>query len=131
MMLDLSDAPQAVRNFADWLSDRGTSLSLQAFDSPNNQLLRAPSPRGTVQLLADRGQWFVELAPPGADEFFDTAVWSSCLAGGEVSLELTPLDTQVEWLQEFLAGELREGPTIDCLREAQRKRAYGRLGLEW
>jgi hypothetical protein len=131
MMADLSAAPQAVLDLAEWLSERGTPLRARSFDSASNQLLQAHVPQGTVQVLADRGQWFVELAPAGAEEFFDTAAWTSCLTGAEVSLELEPLDVQVGWLEGYLAGEGHGKVTIECLREARRRRAYGRMGLQW
>lgn len=78
---------------------------------------------------ADRGQWFVEFAPPGVNEFFDTAVWIACLSRTEVSLELMPLEAQAAWLEEFLAGGVQGEYTIECLLEARRRRAYGRMGL--
>lgn len=129
MMIDLSLAPSPIQELARWLAGRGCPLLPQAFDSPNNQVLWATSPRGVVRVLADRGQWFVELAPPGVDEYFDSAVWSSCLTGAEVSLELTSLAEQVAWLEDFL----HDGPTseysIECLREVRRTRAFRRMGL--
>jgi len=79
--------------------------------------------------VADRGQWFVELAPPGASEFFDTAVWGACLTRTEVSVDLMPLDAQAAWLEEFLSGGVQGDYTLDCLLEARRRRAYGRVGL--
>lgn len=130
MMPDLSAAPRAVHDLAGWLSERGNPLEQRSFDSASNQLLQAHASWGTVQVLADRGQWFVELAPPGAEEFFDTAAWTSCFAGAEVSLELEPLEVQVGWLEEYLAGEPHVEVTVECLRDARRRRAYGRMGLE-
>jgi hypothetical protein len=130
MMPDLSSAPQPLQRLAEWLADSRAPLRVQSFDSPSNQLLQAQTPRGTVQVLADRGQWFVELAPPDASEYFDTAVWNSCLSGTEVSLELVPLDAQAAWLEEYLAGDEEGEYTIECLREARRRRAYGRMGLK-
>jgi len=129
MMLDLSAAPRPIQKLAGWLADRGAPLRVQSFDSPSNQLLQSQTPRGTVQVLADRGQWFVELAPPGASEYFDTAVWESCLSGTEISLELAALDEQAAWFEEFLAGDEQREHTIECLREARRRRAYGRMGI--
>ncbi|MFI5061011.1 MAG: hypothetical protein ACHP7F_06165 [Actinomycetales bacterium] len=129
-MSDLSSAPKAVQELAEWLTDRGSPLRAKAFDSPNNQLLQAPVEHFLVQVLADRGQWFVALAPPDADEYFATAVWSSCLAGTPVSLELTPLAAQVAWLKEFLAEDAHGDWSIECLRDARRRRAYQRMGLE-
>lgn len=130
-MSDLSTAPPAVLDLAHWLSERGAPLELRSFDSVSNQLLLAHAPRGTVQVLVDRGQWFVELAPPGAEEFFDMAAWTSCLKGEEVSLELEPISVQVGWLKQYLAGESDGEFTVECLREARRRRAYGRMGLRW
>lgn len=80
-------------------------------------------------MLADCGRWFVELAPPGSCEFFDAAVWTSCLNRTEVSLELMPVDTQAAWLAELLVDGVRGECTIECLLEARRRRAYGRMGL--
>jgi hypothetical protein len=131
MMPDLSSAPRAVLDLAEWLSERGISLQARSFHSASNQLLQAHAPQGTVQVLADRGQWFIELAPPGTEEFFGTAAWSSCLAGAEVSLELEPLSAQVAWIKEYLAGDAHGGINIECLRQARRRRAYGRMGLTW
>lgn len=128
-MPDLSSAPQALQALAERLADGGTPLRVHSFDSPTNQQLRAQTPHGTVQVLADRGQWFVELAPPGASEFFDTAVWSACLTRTEVSLDLVPPDAQALWLTEFLAADVRSEYAIECLLEARRRRAYGRMGL--
>jgi hypothetical protein len=129
MMPDLSSAPLAIQRLARWLDDEGAQLSVHSFDSPANQLLKAKMARGQVQVLVDRGQWFVELAPPGVDDYFDMAVWTSCLAGTDVTLELEPLDVQAAWLTKFLAGEISGECTISCLREARRRRAYGRMGL--
>lgn len=82
-MPDLSLAPQVVQRLAGRLTEGGTPLRVHSHGSPTNQQLRAETPHGTVQVLADRGQWFVELAPPGPDEFFDTAVWTACLTRTE------------------------------------------------
>lgn len=128
-MPDLSSAPQALETLAERLADGGTPLRVHSFDSPINQQLRAQTPHGTVQVLADRGQWFVELAPPGSSEFFETAVWTACLTRTEVSLELMPLDAQAAWLEELLANGVGSEYTIECLLEARRRRAYGRMGL--
>jgi hypothetical protein len=128
-MPDLSSAPTAVQRFAGWLAEHGAHVSVQSFASPTNQLLRAPTARGTVQIVADRGQWFVELAPPEAGEYFDTAVWTACLSGSDVSLELQSLDAQVEWLIAFLGADASSRCSIECLREARQRRAYRRMGL--
>lgn len=129
-MPDLSSAPLALQRLAEWLADRGTPLRVLSFDSPDNQLLQGQTRHGIVQVLADRGRWFVELAPPGASEYFDTAVWNACLTQTDVSLELTPLDAQAAWLEDFLAGRLHGDYTIELLVEARRRRAYGRMGLK-
>lgn len=129
-MPDLSSAPPSLQTLAARLAREGTPLRVHSFDSPTNQQLRAHTTHGTVQVLADRSQWFVELAPAGAEEFFDTAAWTSCLAGVEVSLELEPLEVQVCWLEQYLAGEPDVEVTVECLRDARRRRAYGRMGLE-
>ena len=128
-MPDLSSAPQALETLAERLADGGTPLRVHSFDSPTNQQLRAKTPHGTVQVLADRGQWFVELAPPGSSEFFDTAVWSACLTRTEVSLDLIPLHEQVMWLADFLAAATPDESIVECLLEARRRRAFGRMGL--
>ncbi len=128
-MPDLSSAPQSLQMLAGRLAGSGNPLRVHSFDSPTNQQLRAQTPHGTVQVLADRGQWFVELAPPGSSEFFDTAVWTACLTRTAVSLDLIPLDAQALWLAEFLAADVRSEYTIECLLEARRSRAYGRMGL--
>lgn len=128
-MSNLSSAPQALQVLAEQLARGGTPLRVHAFNSPTNQQLRAHTSHGTVQVLADRGQWFVELAPPGSSEFFDTAAWAACLARSEVSLELIPLDERVTWLAAFLAAATPEKPTVECLLQARRRRAYGRMGL--
>lgn len=128
-MPDLSSAPQALVALAEWLADGGTPLRVHAFDSPTNQQLRAQTPHGTVQVLADRGQWFVELAPPGSSEFFDTAVWTACLTRTEVSLDVISLDAQMLWFAEFLAADARSEHAIECLVEARRRRAYRRMRL--
>lgn len=128
-MSDLSMAPIPVRNLAEWLADRGSPLVPQSLESPINQLLKARAQYG-VRVLADRGQWFVDLAPPGVDEFFNSAVWSSCLTGATVSLELVPLAEQVAWIEEFLSDDSRRDYSVDCLRETRRKRAFGRMGIQ-
>jgi hypothetical protein len=125
----MSLAPQVLQKFAESLAERETPLRVQAFESPSNQLLQARTARGTVQVLADRGQWFVELAPPGAAEFFSTTVWLACLSRTEVSLELMPFDAQTAWLEEYLTGGDQREYTIECLLETRRRRAYGRMGL--
>lgn len=130
MMPDLSAAPRALRDLAAWLSGRGNPLERRSYDSASSQLLQARTPRGTVQVLADRGQWFVELAPLGAEEFFDTAAWRSCVSGVEVSLEVEPLESQVGWLKEYLVGRSNVEVSLRCLRDARSRRALGRMGLE-
>lgn len=128
-MSDISAAPQAIQELGRWLADGGTVLAVDSFESPTSQRLRAHTARGTLQVVADRGQWFVELAPLGSSEFFDTAVWAACLAGVEVSVDVIPIDAQVAWLERFLKeGDLRSC-TIECLLEARRRRAYRRMGL--
>lgn len=124
----LSSAPEALRELAGWLADAGT-LRVDSFNSPGNQRLRALTSLGTVQVVADRGQWFVELAPPGLSEYFDTAVWSACITGAEVGLDLVPLDAQVAWLHELVAGGVPGEVSVECLVEVRRWRAHGRMGL--
>ena len=128
-MSDLALAPQVLQKFAESLAERETPLRVEAFDSPSNQLLQAQTARGTVQVLADRGQWFVELAPPGVAEFFSTTVWIACLSRTEVSLELMPLDAQTAWIEEYLTGGDQREYTIECLLETRHRRACGRMGL--
>ena len=130
MMPELPSVPPALQALTEQLDSGGTPLRVHSFDSPDDQQLRATTPHGTVQVLVDRGQWFVELAPPGSSEFFDTAVWIACLTRTDVSLDLGSLDAQTMWLVEFLAAEVHNRYTIECLREARRKRAYGRMGLQ-
>ena len=108
-MPNLSVALQSVEDLSRWLAEGGVTLQEYSFDSPSNQVLHAHLSRGTVQVLADRGQWFVVLAPPGADEFFDSSTWHSCLTGTDVSLTLQPLAAQVEWLIDYLTA----GPRVD------------------
>ncbi|MCV2393905.1 hypothetical protein OEB99_06260 [Actinotalea sp. M2MS4P-6] len=128
-MPDLSLAPPAVLRLAQTLAERGAPLTIRAFDSPTNQLLGATLDVGSVRVLADGGQWFVDLAPPGLDEYFDTAVWTACLNGTDVSLDLESLDSQVGWLEEHLSSGFAGDGRIECLRDARRRRAYGRMGL--
>jgi hypothetical protein len=129
MMAALSSAPQSLQALAEQLAINGTPLGVHAFDSPGNQQLRAQTLHGIVQATADRGEWFVELAPPGSSEFFDAAGWRACLTRTDVSLELIPLDAQTAWLADLLVADVPTGDTIECLREARRTRAYGRMGL--
>lgn len=130
-MPDLSAAPQSVQKLSEWLAGRGTALHECSFDSASNQTLQAHTPRGTVQVLADRGQWFVELAPPRTIEFFDMATWISCLTGTEVSLALESLDVQVGWIEEYLVADAHDDVSVECLRQARRQRAHGRMGIKW
>ncbi len=128
-MPDLSSAPPVIRHFAERLAERGTPLQTVSFESSRNQLLRTALTSVTVQILADRGQWFVELAPAGVEDWFDTAAWRCCLEGGPVSVNLDPLDTQVAWIEDYLARSAKLHVSLDCLREARRERAYQRMGL--
>ena len=59
------------------LASRGTPLQARFFDSPSNQVLDAQKEVGSLRVLGDRGRWFVELAPLGVGEYFDTAAWTA------------------------------------------------------
>ncbi|NYF11413.1 hypothetical protein HDC94_002569 [Leifsonia sp. AK011] len=128
-MPDLSLAPPSVRALAEFLTSRRASLSVVRFDSPVNQELRSETPRGTVQVLVDRGQWFVELAPSGSNEFFNVAVWIACLEGGDEDAILLPLDAQTTWIANYLASSEPRKFSIECLLNVRRARAYRRMGL--
>lgn len=87
-----------------------------------------------VRLVADRGQWFLELAPPGADERFDADVWRSCLDDAEIADEPSPLDAQARFvagnLDRILAAAQARGDELTaCLRRKRSIRARRRLGL--
>lgn len=129
-MPDLSLAPQAISELARILSARGNPLRTETYSSPGDQVLRARTPAGTVQVIADRAQWFVDLAPPGVDDYFDTEVWSACLSGAPVSLQLVSLDSQVAWIMKFLDEDVRTRYSIESLRQERQRRAHGRLGFQ-
>ncbi len=129
-MDELSSAPPSIRALAEWLAERGTPLVLHSFHSHNNQLLKAESPQGTFEVLADRGQWFVRLAPAHSDEYFDSAVWEACLSGKEVSLEVDPLEVQVAFLQDLLTTGATDTCSTECLTEARITRVYRSLGWD-
>lgn len=129
MMADFGVAPQPLREFIARIIRGGAVIQAVAIDSPINQLVRLPAEFGTVEILADRGQWFVRLAPRGSTQFFDVLTWIACVTESEVSLEQMPLEDQLAWLDEFLDGDTKHEFTIECLLRARRRRAFGRLGM--
>lgn len=129
MMADFSMAPQPLREFIARMVRGGADVHAVAIDSPINQLVQLPAEFGTVEILADRGQWFVRLAPSGSTQFFDVPAWIACVTESEVSLEQMALEDQLAWLDEFLANGTKHEFTIECLLQARRKRAFGRLGI--
>jgi hypothetical protein len=129
MMVNLSSAPPAVRALVERMTVGGALMGQENFDSPVNQRFQLATPRGALRVVADRGQWFVELAPEGSEEFFDSAVWVSCLTGSVVSVELPPLESQVAWFIEFLGDENGKSVALKCLLRARRRRALARMGI--
>ena len=129
MIIDLTSCPVAIARLAAILADQGIALRAVAFESRHNQMMEAHTPVGSMRVVVDRGQWFVELASPGHAEYFDTAVWEACLRGGPVSLELIPLDEQVSWFEAALRSEDTRRCSLECLLGARQRRAYGRMGI--
>ncbi len=128
-MVDLTGAPSGIQALACELSEAGTPFEVHRFASPADQQWRALVAAGTLQVTADRGQWFIELAPPGGSDYFDAAVWDACLTGTDVSLELWSVSAQVTWMAAFLRSGTRAVPQYERLHDARDRRAYGRLGL--
>ena len=128
-MPGLGEAPEAIQALAVWLEQRGTPLVVKRFDSPNFQVLEAETSRGTIELLVDRGGWFLTVAPPNSREFFDSAVWVACLTSTPVSAEIAPLSDQVSWLRGFVEESAPVEYSLACLQEARHKRAYRGMGL--
>ena len=129
-MMDLTKAPLAIQELADWLAHRGQNLTAQSFDSPKNQLLISHPAKGSIQVLADRGQWFVELSPPGSGEFFDTSVWRSCFQSADVDVDPGPLADQVAWIVGYILGDIDGQCTLDCLLSTRKRRADARIGFK-
>ena len=121
-MADLSSAPKVLRDFAERLSKGGAVLKTIRFLSPLNQVLQVETTIGVVQLLADRGQWFVDLAPPDqtSNDFFDAMTWRACLAREEAGTNADPLEEQVAWLEAYLRGEVSGTYTVQGLGETRR-----------
>jgi hypothetical protein len=130
-VINLSSAPTSVVRLAQLLDDAGCPLHSTSYGSVRNQLLEVNvAAKGfRVRVAADRSQWFVELAPGHSEDYFDTAVWRACLAGTDVSLDLEPLESQVEWIIEKLADRGELTANLGCLRAARHERACRRLGL--
>jgi hypothetical protein len=87
-----------------------------------------------VRLVADRGQWFIELAPGDCDDWFDPDVWKSCVDGARIPDESSALSAQAEFVVRNLDQLLRaaaggQRDLLSCLRDNRAGRARRRLGL--
>ena len=123
------ELPAPIAKLDRFLASIGGQLQLIHFSSPMNQVLVATSSAGSVRVVADRGQWFVELAAPAMDEYFDSAVWTACVREVPVRLDIATLDEQVETLEAFLADGSTRTISISELEEARDQRSSGRQAL--
>lgn len=124
-----ANPPVAIQELARQLERNKTPLAVVAQSGAYNQLLLARTRMGTVSVLLDRGQWSVSLSYPETEEYFDSAVWRSCIDKTPVSLELVPLEESIEWLLGFLSEPSNRPCRIEDLLSARHRRVFSRLGL--
>jgi len=129
LAVDLTEAPSEISSLVSAITELNVTLVVASYDSANNQLLTAQSRVGRIDILVDRGQWLVSLAPNGSRESFDMAAWEACRTGADVALTENTLQEQTLWLEQLLRSDIVHAADVECLRRARKTRAYGRLHL--
>jgi hypothetical protein len=137
---DFHEAKRVLNTLHETLSRRGYNVSVPWRDGPmSSGRMSLSGSTADVRVLADRGQWFIEIRPTTEDsKWFDLELWSSCLGQPasfhvdarsmetkDVAAALAAswrLEPQVSWLESNLdmierACSARESRTVlDCLR---------------
>src|SRR6478735_6073253 len=129
LAVDLTGAPPEISSLVSAITEQNVTLVVESYHSANNQLLTAQSRAGRIDILADRGQWLVSLAPKGSTESFDMAAWEACRTGTDVPLALNTLQEQTLWLEQLLRSAVVYRADVECLTRARKARAYGRLHI--
>lgn len=96
-----------------------------------NHVIECRSPGFAVRLTGDRGQWWAEGGLPGGDQWYDAAIWASCLTGAPPG-DPVPLAEEVDFFvarREALAAAARDEATWTCLRSNRERRTRERLGM--
>jgi hypothetical protein len=125
-MLDLTYAPQAIRELAGWLESEGFSvLDLVASDR-FNQYVELYSDPLVVEVTATRGDWDVTLGMRGMSRSYPPDTWEAWLDRLPRAGEPSDLDHQVEFIKSRWAEAMARAK-IDPLAE----RELHEIGEDW
>jgi hypothetical protein len=124
-----TEPPDSIAELGTFLASMGAPLQSVTFSSPNNQILIGATAGGCVRVAADRGQWFVELAAPGSDDYFDSSVWAACLSDTPVSLEVEPLEKQVKVIEALVSDGSALTVSTARLKQTRSTMSEGRQSL--
>lgn len=122
--------PVEIQGFLSWAETKGMRLTSERSDSANCLLHFADDQGLALQVLCDRGQWFVAVGRTVWNDWFDVDVWSSCLDQTPIGFDATDLsdqlrDLKAHWNEIAQAKDALRG----CLEKNRKHRAYTRLGF--
>lgn len=122
-------APVEVVMFVEELVGRGFREHTVSTRGPLNQVVEFVEADATVQVLVDRGQWFVALAVGQMSNVYDFEAWESCLKGTDVSADVHTFADAANWILAALGNPRLGAVSEDCLLRARGERVARRLGL--
>ena len=130
-----AELPEALADMVARLQEGGFSITDEAAaEGFGDRVIVLRKDPLAARLVADRGQWFIDLAPSGCDDWFDPDVWRSCLDGTPIpdkpSTPAAHAEFVVRELDRLLAAADRQRELLACLRDNRAARARRRLGLD-
>jgi hypothetical protein len=122
-----------VRAVTDALAERGYRPVNERYDAGSfgNLLMVLERDAALVRLVRDRGQWFIEATPRGADDWFAPVVWHAALVAPIPPAETLSFDAQAQLLlgdldQIEAASAVGESRLLEELRAVREARARTR-----
>lgn len=122
-------APVEVVMFVEKLGERGFREHTVSARGPLNQVVEFVDSGATVQVLADRGQWFVALAFGQMRDVYDLEAWESCLSGEDVSPDVHTFAESASGILTVLGDPRLADVSEECLVRARGDRVARRLGF--
>jgi hypothetical protein len=97
--LDLTHAPRAIRELADWLESEGFSVVHLDASGQINQYAELISEPLTVEITATRGDWDVAIGMRGMSRSYHPDTWEAWLDHFPRAGEPSDLDHQVDFIK--------------------------------
>lgn len=128
--MDTKYAPDSILRLIGWLNVWPTTERTINCSSSLNQIVRFTHEDETfVDIIVDRGQWFIEIGFSPWDQGFHVVIWEACLSGSEAPMEVIPLEAQIDRVIAVARSASGASVTLECMEEQRRLRTEKRSKL--